>query len=79
VVLKVSLEVARYFKSKHYLKSQKFLKELENGDILLSYEISHDMEIIPLVQQWMPFIQVVEPLCLQEKIVKNVEKFMKGV
>jgi len=79
VVLKVSLKVARYFKSKHYLKSQKFLQELENGDILLSYEISHDMEIIPLVQQWMPFIQVVEPLCLQEKIVKNVEKFMKGV
>lgn len=79
VVLKVSLEVARYFKSKQYLKSQSILKELKNGDLLVSYDITHDMEIIPLVQQWIPFVQVVEPLSLKEKIVKNVEKFMKGV
>ncbi|CAA6798445.1 MAG: Probable transcription regulator Cj0571 [uncultured Sulfurovum sp.] len=42
VVLKVSLEVARYFKSKQYLKSQKLIKELDNGDVLFSYEISND-------------------------------------
>jgi len=79
VVLRISLEVARYFKSKQYLKSQKLIKELENGDILLNYEISNDMEIIPLIQQWIPFIQVVEPLSLKEKIMQNIEKFIKGV
>lgn len=79
VTLRVSLQVARYFKSKKYLKSQRVLKELENGDILVQYEITHDMEIIPIVQQWIPFIQVVEPLFLREKIVQNIEKFMKGV
>lgn len=79
VTLRVSLQVARYFKSKKYLKSQRLLKELENGDVLVQYEITHDMEIIPIVQQWIPFIQVVEPLSLREKIVENIEEFMKGL
>lgn len=79
VVLEVSLTVARYFKTKQYLKSQKVIKELANGNILVTYDITNDMEIIPLIQQWIPHIQVLEPLDLKEKIVKNIENFMKGV
>lgn len=79
VLLEVSLTVARYFKSKQYLKSQKVIKELANGNILVTYEITNDMEIIPLIQQWIPHVQVIEPLDLKEKIVKNIERFMKGV
>ena len=78
VRLKVSVSVARYFQAKKYLKSQKIKEQLSNGDILVSYEISNDMEIIPLVQQWMPFVRVVEPIRIQEKIESNIENFMKG-
>ncbi|MCK4441334.1 MAG: WYL domain-containing protein [Sulfurovaceae bacterium] len=79
VKLQVSYRVARYFKSKKYLKSQKLLKTLENEDILVSYEIYHELEIIPIIQRWIPHIQVIEPLELKEKIVKNIEEFMKGL
>lgn len=79
VKLHVSKEVARFFKSKQYLKSQKVLETLKNGDILVTYEISHELEIIPLIQQWIPYVHVIEPLELKDKIAKNIEKFTKGV
>jgi predicted DNA-binding transcriptional regulator YafY len=78
VTIKVSATVARYFQAKKYLKSQKIKEQLKNGDILVSYEISNDMEIIPLVQQWMPLVHVVEPLRIEEKIELNIKNFMKG-
>jgi len=79
VKLRVSVEVARFFKSKHYLKSQRILKEFDDGDILVSYQITHEMEVIPLVQQWIPHLEVLEPMHIREKIFKNMKTFMKGV
>ena len=78
VKLKVSAKVARFFKAKRYLKSQKILEKLESGELLVSYEISHELEIIPLIQQWIPHLRVLEPLELKEKVVQNLEEFLKG-
>ena len=78
VTLQVHSSKARYFQNKKYLKSQKVIKTLEGGDVLVGYEISNDMEIIPIVQRWMPFARIVEPLRIKEKIEENIEKFMKG-
>ena len=79
VKLKVSAEVARFFKAKCYLKSQKILEKRESGELIISYEVSHELEIIPLIQQWIPHLKVLEPLELKEKIVQNLKEFMKGV
>ena len=78
VVLLVSVDVTRYFKSKCYLKSQRITKAFEDGSLLVEYEITNDMEIIPIVQRWIPYVRVIEPISLKEKIYKNVELFMKG-
>lgn len=79
VTLKVSVEVARYFKSKSYLKSQKVTQRLENGDIIVTYEITHEMEIIPLIQRWIPYVKVIEPVEIREKVEQNIRQFMKEV
>ena len=76
VIVRVSKEVARFFKKKRYLKSQIVEKEFENGDILVSYRVCNDMEIIPLIQNWIPHIRVVEPLRVKEKILQNLQQFM---
>jgi predicted DNA-binding transcriptional regulator YafY len=76
VLLNVSVKVAQYFKKKKYLKSQKVLKELEGGDILLSYEICNDMEVIPIIQRWIPHLRVIEPLRIRDKIEENLRLFM---
>jgi len=78
VLLRVHVSKARYFQNKSYLKSQKVIKTLEGGDVLVEYEVSDDMEIIPIVQRWMPFARVVEPLRIREKIEENIVEFMKG-
>ncbi len=78
VKLKVSAKVARFFKAKCYLKSQKILEKLDSGELIISYEISHELEIIPLIQQWIPHLNVLEPLELKEKIVQNLKEFLKG-
>ena len=77
VTLKVHSSKARYFQNKKYLKSQKVIKTLEGGDVLVRYEVSSDMEIIPIVQRWMPFARVIEPLRIRKKIEENIENFMK--
>lgn len=79
VTLQVSVEVARFFKSKLYLKSQKIIQSLENGDIIVTYEITHEMEIIPLIQRWIPYVKVIEPVEIREKVEQNIRQFMKEV
>jgi len=76
VLVEISANVARFFKKKKYLKSQRVIEELENGDILVSYEICNDMEIIPIIQRWIPFMRVIKPLRIRERVEKNIEKFM---
>jgi len=78
VKLKASVEIARYFKAKNYLKSQKIVEELADGTLYITYKVNHELEIIPLVQRWIPYLQVIEPLELKEKIAQNVQQFMKG-
>lgn len=51
VLIKVSKEVARYFKSKPYLKSQQIVETSKDGSLLVTYEITNDMEIIPIIQR----------------------------
>ena len=78
VTLQVHHSKARYFKNKKYLKSQKVTKTLKNKDIFVVYEISNDMEIIPIIQRWMPFVQVIEPLRVKESIEENLRVYLKG-
>ena len=78
VRLQVHSSKARYFKNKKYLKSQKVTKILEGDDIEVTYEISNDMEIIPIIQRWIPFVKVIEPRRIKEKIKENMKLFMKG-
>jgi len=78
VILKVHPDKARYFQNKKYLNTQRVLKQLKSKEFLVSYFISDDMEIIPLIQRWIPFVSVVEPLRIKEKIDENLKLFMKG-
>jgi predicted DNA-binding transcriptional regulator YafY len=76
VILKASANVAGYFEKKRYLTTQKIIKKLENGDIMLSFKICNEMEIIPIIQRWIPYLDVIEPLTIKEKVEKNLRKFM---
>ncbi len=75
VTLKVSKEAERYFRVKKFLKSQKEYPQ-KNGDLIVTYLINNDMEIMPLIKKYLPLVKVLEPISLREKIKKDIKKFL---
>ena len=73
VVLEVDKEVKRFFKVKKFLPSQKE-QELENGNLLVKYQITSDMEVLNIVKKWIPYIKIVSPDNLREKFVKLLQE-----
>ena len=77
VILQVSAYASVYFKTKKYLKNQRVIKYFDDGSIYIEFIVTDDMEIIPLIQQWIPHLKVIEPLRIKEKIEENLKLFMK--
>ncbi len=78
VKLKVDAIIARHFKVKKYLKSQQ-ITPLKNGDIIVSYKINNDMEILPLVKTWIPHIKIISPNHLKEKLLKDIKTLLDDI
>ena len=78
VIVKVSAYASVYFKAKKYLKSQRVIKHFDDGSIWVEFTITDDMEVMPLIQQWIPHLKVIEPLRIEEKIFEKMRVFMKG-
>lgn len=55
--------------------TQRVMKEYEDGGVEMEIIITHLMEIVPTIQQWIPHIRVVEPHELKEKISDNLKLF----
>ena len=43
--------------------------------LLLYLTINDDMELIPLIQRWIPHIKVLEPQSLKDRILKNIKDY----
>jgi predicted DNA-binding transcriptional regulator YafY len=77
VVLEVDESKAFYFKSKKFLSSQQVLETKENGNLLLSYQVTQEIEIEELIKKWLPYMKVLEPLSLKEKIENELIKYLE--
>ncbi len=76
-ILEVDASKAFFFKNKNFLKSQKIIKTKENGNLLISYKITQDVELEELVKRWIPFVKVIEPASLREKIEGDLRGYLK--
>jgi WD40 repeat protein len=59
IIIEVDKSKAYYFESKKYLKSQEILEKKENGNLLIKYKITQEMEIEELIKRWIPFVKVI--------------------
>ena len=75
VVLEVDKSKAYYFENKKYLKSQEEKKQ-DDGSLLLTFKVTQEMEIEELVKRWIPFVKVIEPKSLKEKIDSDLKKYL---
>ncbi len=76
VVLEIDSSKAFHFKSKKQLSSQEILEEKENGNILLSFNVTQTREMEELVKKWIPFVKVIKPLSLKQDIERDIKKYM---
>lgn len=74
VHLYVDKEVVKYFKRKP-LKSQSIYGQDADGSIELVISITHEMEILPLIFWYMPYIKVLEPQWLAHKVKDKVQAY----
>ena len=76
VVLKVDKRVSRYFKKKKYFPMQAIRKENKDGSITLEASCSDDMEVIPTVLHWIPWVKVVSPDEIGDKVISLIKNYM---
>ena len=68
VVIKVSREVADYFKRRRLISNQKVEKELEDGGLIISAHVSHHNQVMPIVRYWIPHLRIISPEGLQKEL-----------
>lgn len=77
VKLLVHKQVSKYFKRQPLSASQHITKHDETYD-QLDIWITDEMEIIPTIQQYLPYIKVISPLFIHEKILENIANYTKS-
>lgn len=76
VVIKVSGFAAPYFTRRNLLPNQDLVRKLENGELLLSCKNVNELDIVPVVQYWIPHLTIVSPAELQEKMNENLKLYL---
>ncbi len=79
ILIKVNKNISHYFKQRNFLKSQKILKEFDNGDLSISFEVTHDEDIDNVIKSWLPDIEVCEPKEYKEQIVSELREYLERV
>jgi predicted DNA-binding transcriptional regulator YafY len=75
VIMQIDNYVAKYFINKPICSTQKIISEDENS-ITISLFASNDMEIIPIVKSWMPFIKILSPSRIHESVKEEARRFL---
>lgn len=71
-------EISQYFLEgmKKFLKSQKFIKRLDDGSVIFTLEYTQTLEIIPFIQRWMPYL-IVEKGEVLDMFINNLKKMQE--
>lgn len=79
IQLYIDAKVARYFERKPLSQQQRTLSKNEDGSLELEVSITDYMEIIPTIQRFMPYVNVIEPDDLRKEIKKNIEQYLANI
>ena len=76
VHLEIDKSKAAYFEIKDYLSSQEIVRRKENGNMIISFIVTQELELEDLVKKWIPYIKVIKPLSLDQKIKNELKQFI---
>ena len=76
IILSIDSQVAFYFKQRSILPEQQIVKELNDGGLLVSSKINHDMQLLPIIRFWIPHLKIVNPEGLQEQLEMSLKEYL---
>ena len=76
VLVEIDSKKAKFFKLKRFLPSQKIIQTKDDGSLLIGFRVTQEMEIEELVKRWIPYMRVIEPLSLKEKINNDLRHYL---
>ena len=77
VILKVEKEAAKFFKTKKYLPLQKIAKNNKDGSVIVETMVAQDMEVLPTILLWIPYVRVITPKKLALDIKDIVKDYLQ--
>ncbi|WP_157279208.1 helix-turn-helix transcriptional regulator [Aliarcobacter butzleri] len=78
VRLFIDKTIRKYFERKP-LRGQTIIGEDKDGSIEIEITASHEMEIIPLIYWYIPYIKVLEPQWLADDVKDRVVRYLKEI
>jgi predicted DNA-binding transcriptional regulator YafY len=75
VHLKIQNSAKEYFLRKKVLSNMKIIDNIDEY-FVVSTNVSFDDEILNIVKQWIPYIEIVKPIELQEKLEYILKKYL---
>lgn len=78
VRLFIDKNIRKYFERKP-LRGQTIIGEDKDGSIEIEIKLTHEMEIIPLILWYMPYIKILEPQWLADDIKERVQGYLKEI
>ena len=78
IVMKISAEVAGYFKRRKLIANQVIEKTLEDGGLLVSAKVGHLNQVLPIVRYWIPHIRIISPEGLQGELDAELGRYLEG-
>jgi len=64
----------KYFKRRP-LPTQAIESLSSDGTMEFSIKVTHEMEILPIIKYWIPYIYVIEPQWLKEIVEKDLKVY----
>ena len=78
VLVKVQPAVTVFFKERRLFPEQQIEQELESGELLISCQIRHEMQLLPLVRYWLPYVKIIEPIHFQQKLEQDLQGYLRS-
>jgi predicted DNA-binding transcriptional regulator YafY len=78
IVLKISKDVAGYFKRRKLIANQVIEKELEDGGLIISAKVGHPNQVLPIVRYWIPHIHIISPEGLQAEMEMEISAYLSN-
>lgn len=76
VILKITGEAMHYFRRRQLVPKQQTLEESESA-LVISTQVVHGNQILPIVRYWIPFVQILSPDSMRSDLNQQLEVFLQ--